>query len=575
MNLRGKTLLGIGGGTVCLFVILVITSETIIMRGFTNLEEQNVCQDMERFEKTLSNELANLNNTAHDWSAWDDTYAFVEDGNTAYIESNLMGETLFNVRLNVMVFVNASGDIVFKKAVDLQEEVEVPFPHSLEEHLSPGSPLLQHTEESSITGLILLPEGPLLLASRPILTSFNGGPIHGTLLMGRYLNASEIERLEEMTQVSITIYHTDEKMPADFETALTSFKDTVVVQPLNDEYVAGYTPITDLYGNPILVVRVDTPRDIYNQGKKSANYLLLALVIIGLVFGTMALFPIEEHILSRLTRMGTAISRITASGDLSQRIPVEGKDELSQLEAGINHMINAAERSTQNLEESKKELERTNAALQESLKEKEMLLREVHHRVKNNMQVISSLLALQTSYIKDRKVQEAFRDSQHRVKSMALVHEKLYRDESLEKVNVATYLHSLTQELFSSYGVQERVALELEVEDFSLNVDAAIPLGLIINELVSNALKHAFPEGKKGEIRVRFRPLGEDVELVVSDNGVGIPESIDFRRTDSLGLHLVTILVEDQLGGTIALNREGGTTFTIVFNPEQNRRSGL
>lgn len=201
-----------------------------------------------------------------------------------------------------------------------------------------------------------------------------------------------------------------------------------------------------------------------------------------------------------------------------------------------------------------------------SLEEKEVLLREIHHRVKNNMQIICSLLSLQSGYIKDKKYTGILKESQDRIKSMALVHEKLYQSENLADINFSEYMKTLVHELVRSYGADtHKIAVRTEVEDVSLNIDTAIPCGLIINELVSNALKHAFPEGRKGEIVVALRSVSDAIELTVSDNGIGIPDTIDFRTTTSLGLRLVTILAEDQLEGEVFLDRNKGTTFKITF----------
>lgn len=202
-----------------------------------------------------------------------------------------------------------------------------------------------------------------------------------------------------------------------------------------------------------------------------------------------------------------------------------------------------------------------------SLKEKEMLLREIHHRVKNNMQVISSLLWLQSGYIKDKKYLQMFRESQNRIMSMSLIHEKLYRSKDLAKIEFNEYIRDLVNGLFQSHGVKTgTIVLNINVDNVSLGILHAIPCGLLINELITNSLKYAFPEDRKGEISVSLHLNNENmVELKVSDNGVGIPSDVDFRKTESLGLRLVTILAEDQLQGKIDLDRSRGTEFIIKF----------
>ncbi len=200
-----------------------------------------------------------------------------------------------------------------------------------------------------------------------------------------------------------------------------------------------------------------------------------------------------------------------------------------------------------------------------SLNEKEALLREIHHRVKNNLQVICSLLHLQTKHLKDKHVLNIFKECRNRIKSIALIHEALYQSRSTARISFGEYLQKLTTELFRSYGVSSDVIqLKMEVGSVSPSIDTALAFGMIINELVSNSLKHAFPENTKGRIRVSVHWSGDSAfTLTVGDNGVGLPEALDFRNTASLGMQLVCTLT-NQLGGTIKLNRTRGTTFEIT-----------
>jgi two-component sensor histidine kinase len=219
------------------------------------------------------------------------------------------------------------------------------------------------------------------------------------------------------------------------------------------------------------------------------------------------------------------------------------------------------------LEECKRAEEKIKAALNE----REVLLSEIHHRVKNNMQLVNSLLRIQAANIKEKEYVNIFKPSQDRIKSLALVHEKLYQSKDLAKVDFNGYVKSLVNGLFRSYGIdRNKIVLKTEVEDISLGFDTAIPCGLIINELVSNSLKHAFPQEREGEIRISLRSISEEeVALSVSDDGIGIPQDLDFRNTESLGIELVTILAEDQLRGKIDLKRTNGTKFDIRFNRQK------
>jgi len=218
---------------------------------------------------------------------------------------------------------------------------------------------------------------------------------------------------------------------------------------------------------------------------------------------------------------------------------------------------------------------RSEEQIKASLREKEVLLKEIHHRVKNNMQVICSLLSLQSRYIKDNEALEFFEESQNRVKSMAIVHEQMYQSGELARIDIASYVRSLTTHLFAEYGViLAAINLDIEIKDVLLDVNTAIPCGLIINELVTNSLKHAFPDGRSGEIKITMHYIKQNqIELIVSDTGIGFPADLDFQNTDSLGLQIVCWLV-DQLDGTIELDRAGGTEFTITFaNPEEKEKA--
>jgi PAS domain S-box-containing protein len=206
------------------------------------------------------------------------------------------------------------------------------------------------------------------------------------------------------------------------------------------------------------------------------------------------------------------------------------------------------------------------ARLEASLKEKEVLLQEIHHRVKNNLQVISSLLSLQAEHIAEPEAREAFLESRGRVRTMAVLHESLYRSGDLGRLDLGRQVRGLCAELFRSYGVgPNRIELRTDLTEAPLDLDRAIPCGLLLNELVSNALKHAFPGGRGGWVRVALHTgPNEEYTLVVGDNGVGLRPELDVFATSTLGLQLVHTLTR-QLGGRLSVDRTGGTTFQITF----------
>jgi PAS domain S-box-containing protein len=204
--------------------------------------------------------------------------------------------------------------------------------------------------------------------------------------------------------------------------------------------------------------------------------------------------------------------------------------------------------------------------IKKALNEKEMLLKEIHHRVKNNLMVISSLLNLQSRYIKDKEALGIFKESQSRARSMALIHERLYQSTDLKRINFADYIRALAIDLFHTYTSDERrLKLTMDVDDLMLDINTTVPLGMILNELVSNCLKHAFPDDMAGEIKIDFHKMDGEYLLEVNDDGKGFPEDLDFENTQSLGLQIVNSLI-NQLEGKIELDRSHGTKFTIKFH---------
>ena len=231
------------------------------------------------------------------------------------------------------------------------------------------------------------------------------------------------------------------------------------------------------------------------------------------------------------------------------------------------------------LNRKRRDLQRLNDALQTEIaqrrhaeeavrhsREKEVLLQEIHHRVKNNLQIITSLLRMQSRAVQDPAFSEALRECQNRVASMALIHDKLYRARDLARVSFGEYVRDLTNNILTSYALPARsVRVRLDIDDLSLSLDYAVPCGLILNELMSNCLKHAFPVGHSGTVYIGFHAEGEEeLCLVVRDDGVGVPADVDLGRTSSLGWRLIRALVE-QLGGVVQCHTAGGTSVEIRF----------
>lgn len=215
------------------------------------------------------------------------------------------------------------------------------------------------------------------------------------------------------------------------------------------------------------------------------------------------------------------------------------------------------------------ERKRAEEEIAANLKEKETLLREIHHRVKNNLQIVASLLSLQSRTISDPGILGALSDTQNRVKAMALVHERLYRSTSISRIDLADHVKYLALNLFRFYSVSsQKIQWKIEAPHIEVNINTAIPLGLVVNELITNAIKYGFPLDRRGVLFIILQKNGQDLTLMIKDNGVGIPENFDWQNAESMGMRLINNLVE-QLDGTVSLNRSSGTAFTITVKDKE------
>lgn len=349
MSLYKKTIIVVGVTFICLIALLYTTSRIMLLRSFTELEKQDVTLDVLRTQSAITDVIGKLNSEAGDWARWDDTYNFMEDQNEEYIEVNLPDTTYTGLGLNLTLYIDTKGRIVYGKNFDLAKEEEAPLPAGLDQFLSDNTMLWNFTgTEDSAKGIILLPEGPIMFASRPILTSTGEGPVRGALIMGRNLDSLEISRLAEITHINLNVERLDSpQLSADFFNAQANLSDQspVFVQPLSEGTVCGYSLLKDINGNPILALRINLARNIYQQGREAIRYFLLSLLLFSAVFGAVALLLLGRMVLSRLARLSKSFGAISSNSDHAMRLPVSGCDELSQLADSANRMLESLEQS--------------------------------------------------------------------------------------------------------------------------------------------------------------------------------------------------------------------------------------
>lgn len=303
MSIRTKTLLTICATLVALVAVLNIMSRMVLLNGFADLERRDTRKNVERVQRAFTEMLAGIDGKASDWSAWDDIYAFVRDGNEAFVASNLSDSAFSGMKLNMILVVDNNGKIMYGNAYDLKAGKIKPLPDDLKEQLSPGGLLLKHSSTTDKhSGLVMLADGPLMLVSQPIVTTAGTGPVRGSLVFARYLNSDEVKRLSGLTQLTVTACRLDKDIPLDFERAQGSLtpSNPIVVNPLSKKTIAGYTMLKDIYNRPCMMVSAQMPRDIYRQGMSVVGYLTLGLVVAGLCFACVMVIFMDRLVLRRL-----------------------------------------------------------------------------------------------------------------------------------------------------------------------------------------------------------------------------------------------------------------------------------
>ncbi len=343
MSLRKRTILIIGALVILLLVCIYSLSQILFLESYLKLERQDTEKGTQRIVFAFVNKLNNLDTFVHDWSAWDDTYKYANDPNPGYIKSNVTDSTFVSSGNNFLIITNNKGQIVFKKAVDLEIGKEMPFPDEIANHFTDQKQIVTYKDLSSNhVGVLQYGKSAVMFAARPILTSEEKGPIAGTFAIGKILDQADTAKLASITHDSLMMYYFDnDVLPEDVIRAKQRLQsDTIFTQILNDDFIAGYVLVRDIYQKPSLIFKIEIPRSIYKQGINVINIGMLAFLITGLIFGIVVLLVLEKFILSRMTRLAKDAERIGDTADFTGRVSVDGNDEISALKNSINKMLN-------------------------------------------------------------------------------------------------------------------------------------------------------------------------------------------------------------------------------------------
>ena len=358
MTLRRKTLLAVALTLLALLAMLYALTSSVLLSGFARVEEQGTRQVVKGVLNVQSQTVAQFNERFADWSAWDDLYAFVQDGNAAFVKSNLTAGSLQTLNIQFIALVRRDGKIIFATGYDPGLRRKRPIPPELRNCLARGNSLLDHRDiNSSRAGILLVAGRPMMLCARPIVTSERQGPIRGTLLVGRTLDVAQVEQLSRVTPLRLSMPPISAPRPIDVPpleafAVASSAAPQILVRPLDASMVAGYALLSDIYGRPALLLRVLTARTFHEQGQRTLRYLLGAVLVAGGAFSIVTLLLVEKMVLRRLSGLSRDVDEISRGGDISARVSARGRDELASLSKGINQMLGALQESQARLSES-------------------------------------------------------------------------------------------------------------------------------------------------------------------------------------------------------------------------------
>lgn len=349
MSLRRKILLLLFGALALLVPATLVISSGIVLDSFRKAEQTSVQRHIDRLEQIVAAEASALEIHVVDWGAWDDTFQYVADRNADFEKSNFGDTSIANLRMDVIAFTGADGEIVFGTGFDQKAGVSKSLPQGLRDYLKrPGSFFVRPEKGTPLSGVVVLPEGALVMAAHPVTRTDGTGPARGYVLFGRWMNGGLTARIEKLMRVPVSMVPLDgADLPEDFRAARAAFAEgaSVFQRTVDDDRLAVFTCLKDLQGRRTLVVGIKVPREIYAEGRLSIWNLIVTVLVFALVFTLVVLLSMRRLVLDRVQMLTSGVGRIRSQSDLSERMPVTGADELSGLTVAINQMLGSLEKS--------------------------------------------------------------------------------------------------------------------------------------------------------------------------------------------------------------------------------------
>ena len=596
MTIRVKVLLISGVALLAISGLMYAISRFTFIRGIADIEENHTADTVGQTLNAYSYVVSRLETDTATWATSDDAYDFIAGDNEDYAASYLANETFSALDVSLIVFIDDEGAVVLGKAFDPIAGAEVPLPASLVDHLSENGPLFGPADARTFgSGIILLDEGPLLVASQPILTSRGEGPVRGAAIFGRYLDASLIADLERVVGFPVMMRTLDETPNAEFTEAVASLsaEQPILVRQRDSQLTVGYSLLHDVYGEPALVLTVDVPRETLKLGEIAVAYYILSVLGAGILVVAGAMVVLQKQVFSRFARLIRGIDAITVSGDTSQRLSIGGGDELASISGTVNAMLSTIEGTAIKMRESEEELrvhyeleKEMRIELEEETKKRTEFTRALVHELRTPITpVLAATELLLEGTLNDQ--------SRRLVESIDRSATNLNRriDELIDLIRGETDMLPLAMQPVDVLSLLRDIGNEMTpvaaTSGHSLTVDLPAASGNImgdsdrLRQIVQNLMNNAFkftPSG--GEITLLARIDNATLVVEVHDTGPGIDkEDLErlfdpyYRRVEDrerlsglgLGLAISKRLVELH-GGEIWVKSRAGEGTTLGFS---------
>ena len=510
----------------------------VMFPGLLKMEEEYAQTNLDRGLNAIENDAENLQILVKDWATWDDTYQYIQDRNERYIEYNLVDDTFSNARLNFMVYFDSEGDVVFQRGFDFKEEgeeIEVPprFVETLRTLQIAGNPdAVLETHK----GLITMFESPVMIATAPILRSDDSGPARGTLVMARYFDQDEVERIGRQVSTAISLYPVDSTAVYEGLASPETLQDgeslTIAVSE-DKSSISAITVIEDIGGNPAYAIRVDMDREVYGIGLESMVFSLFVVAIVGIISSVLLIIIVNKRFIFRLESLKSQVERIGKEQDFSGEVTLEGDDELTSLSSSFNRMLRA-------LEEHIVEQRRAESRARTATEKLQLLSGITRHDLLNQMTVIQGNTDLLLSTEKNPAILvhlEKIQKAAENIDSLII----FTRD--CEKMGISSpewqNVEALVKAVFEKIQPSD-IVVEVSVGDLEILADPL--LERVFFNLVDNVLRHG--QGAT-RISVTSHQRDDHMILVFEDDGCGVEADMKARlfekgagKNTGLGLFL-------------------------------------